>query len=130
MLEKLVTTRKGNTVINSVFATIGLILGIVVRDARIGIIVFLAVTALESGVFSLVFGLRSSWRKSDAARAVFWAVLAYFGLAFQGLTLYLIPTRWWWTYGLRQMLYLGLAVAGLNLVLTLTRTLRSAGNTE
>jgi hypothetical protein len=39
------------------------------------------------------------------------------------ITMYLWETRYWWTYELRELLYLGLALAGLNLVLTLTRVL-------
>lgn len=90
---------------------------------RTGTIVFLSVTALESGAFSLIYGLRSDWRKEPAARAVFWSVLAYFAVAAHLLTMYVSPRRFWWTDDLRELLYLGLAVAGLNLVLTVIRLL-------
>lgn len=123
MLGKLFTTRTGNRAANAVAALVGIILVITVDSSRTGTIVFLFVTALESGAFSLIYGLRSDWRKEPAARAVFWAVLAYFGLAAHLLTLYIWPRRFWWTDDLRELLYLGLAVAGLNLVLTVVRVL-------
>lgn len=123
MLGKLITTRRGNTVVNTVAALIGIALVIGIDAPRTGTIVFLCVTALESGVFSLIYGLRSDWRQEPAARAVFWAVLAYFAIATHLITMYVWPQRWWWTDDLRELLYLGLAIAGLNLVLTLVRVL-------
>lgn len=123
MLGKLIGTRKGNLAANSVFASIGIVLVIVIDSPRTGTIVFLAITALESGVFSLVYGLRSSWRQEPAARAVFWAVFAYFALSFVLLIGFLFPYRFNWFDDVRELLYLGLAVAGLNLVLTLMRVL-------
>lgn len=123
MLGKLLSTQRGTTVVTTVFALVGILLVISIDEPRTGTIVFLAVTALESGVFSLVYGLRSDWRREPAARAVFWTVLAYFAVALHLLTMYLWSVRFWWTDDLRELLYLGLAVAGLNLVLTLTRVL-------
>lgn len=123
MLGKLFTTRTGNHVANTVAALVGIVLVILVDSPRTGTIVFLSITALESGAFSLIYGLRSDWRKEPAARAVFWAVLAYFAVAAHLLTMYLWPRRFWWTDDLRELLYLGLAVAGLNLVLTVIRLL-------
>lgn len=123
MLGKLFTTPLGNRILTGTAALVGLLLVILVDHPRTGTIVFLAVTAVESGVFSLIYGLRSDWRAAPAARAVFWAVLAYFGVAAHLLTMYIWPVRFWWTDDLRQMLYLGLALAYLNLVLVLTRVL-------
>lgn len=123
MLGKLFTTRTGNHVANTVAALVGIVLVILVDSPRTGTIVFLSITALESGAFSLIYGLRSDWRKEPAARAVFWAVLAYFAVAAHLLTMYVWPRRFWWTDDLRELLYLGLAVAGLNLVLTVIRLL-------
>lgn len=123
MLGKLFGTQRGTLAINAVAALIGIILVITIDAPRTGTIVFLFVTALESGAFSLIYGLRSDWRQEPAARAVFWAVLAYFAITAHLITLYLWTTRWWWTDDLRELLYLGLAIAGLNLVLTLVRVL-------
>lgn len=123
MFAKL-TTPRGILITNTVAALVGLGLAWAIDSPRTGTIIFLAVTAVESGVFSLVYGLRSSWHREPAARAVFWAVLAYFGVAAHLLTLYLWSARFWWTASLRELLYLGLGVAGLNLVLTLGRVLR------
>lgn len=123
MLGKLITTRTGNQAVNITAALVGIVLVILVDSSRTGTIVFLTVTTVESGAFSLIYGLRSDWRKEPAARAVFWAVLAYFGVAAHLFTLYVWPRRFWWTDDLRELLYLGLAVAGLNLVLTVLRVL-------
>lgn len=124
MLAKLFTTTRGTLLLNCFAAAFGIALVIDVDSPRIGTIVFLAVTALESGVFTVVYGLRGDWHHEPAARAVFWAVLAYFGVAAHLLTLYIWTARWWWSDDLRELLYLGLAVAGLNLVLTLGRVMR------
>lgn len=124
MLGKLFTSPRGTVVLNTAALVVGIVLVISVHSPRIGTIVFLAVTAVESGLFVLIYGLRSMWWREPAARAVFWIVLAYCGLAVHLVTLYAWSARWWWTDDLRELLYLGLAVAGLNLVLTVVRVLR------
>lgn len=123
MLGKLFSTSHGNRIIIAVAGLAGLLTVTLIDSARTGTIVFLVVTAIESGVFSLIYGLRSDWRNEPAARAVFWIVLAYFGVAAHLVTMYAWPIRFWWTDDLREFLYLGLALAGLNLVLVLTRVL-------
>lgn len=119
MLGKLTAKPSKVRLINSLAFLIGIIVVIAIDTPRTGTIVFLIVTTIESGVFSLVYGLRSDWRREPAARAVFWAVFAYFGVAAQLITMYVWPVRFWWTDDLRELLYLGLALAGLNLVLVL-----------
>lgn len=121
MIRRLLGTQRGTLALNTAAAIIGTLLAILVDSPRTGTVVFLAVTTLESGTFTILYGLRSDWRKVPAARAVFWVVAAYFSVAGHLLTLYLFDARWWWTDDLREVLYLGLAVAGLNLVLTLNR---------
>lgn len=123
MLKRLLYTHKGNVVLNSIAAFIGVLLICIVGTPRAGTVVFLFVTAAESGVFSLIYGFRADWRAAPAARAVFYTVLAYFMITAHLITLYLSKKRWWWTDYLRELLYLGLVVAGLNLVLTLVRLL-------
>lgn len=123
MLGKLFTTKRGHLIVNSVAAVFGVVLVIAIDRPRDGTVVFLAVTATESGMFSLVYGLRSAWRKSEAARAVFWAVFAYFLLATELLIGFIRPYRYDWFDDVRELLYLGLAIAGLNLLLTLGRLL-------
>lgn len=125
MLRKLFTRPAHGLWVNVIATIVGIILVITVDNPRTGTTVFLAVTALESGLFSLIYGLKSQWHREPAARAVFWAVLAYFAVAAHLLTLYIWPRRFWWTDDLRELLYLGLALAGLNLVLTVVRVLRS-----
>lgn len=123
MLGKLLRSPRGIVAINSVAAVIGVCLVIAIDSPRTGTIVFLAVTSFESSTFCLVYGLRSAWWREPAARAVFWAVLAYAGLSSLLLLGFLRPYRYSWFDDLRELLYLGLAIAGLNLCLTLTRVL-------
>lgn len=123
MLGNLLLNRRTALVANTFAALLGVFLVIQIDSPRTGTIVFLAVTAVESGVFSLVYGLRSAWWRADAARAIFWTVLAYFALSSLLLVGFLRPYRYAWFDDLRELLYLGLAVAGLNLVLTLARVL-------
>jgi FtsH-binding integral membrane protein len=123
MIGRIFGTRTGNRVIMWCAAVVGLILSLTINEPRTGTMVFVAVTAVESGVFSAIYGLRSDWRQDPASRAVFWAVFAYFLIAAHLVTLYGWTTRYWWTDDLRELLYLGLVLAGLNLVLTLVRVL-------
>lgn len=123
MLGKLFKTPRGTVIINSVAAVIGICLVTLIQSPRTGTIVFLAVTSFESSTFSLVYGLRSAWWREPAARAIFWVVLAYAGLSTVLLVGFLFPYRFDWFDDVRELLYLGLAIAGLNLCLTLTRVL-------
>lgn len=123
MLGKLFGTPRGTLVLNCIAMLIGIFLVIRVDSPRTGTIWFLIVISIESGVFSLIYGLRSDWRKEPAARAVFWYVLSVFALCAQAITLYASPNRYWWTDDVRELMYMAMAVAGLNLVLTLIRVL-------
>lgn len=123
MLGKLFLTPRGTSAINAAAMVVGIYLVIAIDAPRTGTIVFLAVTSIESGIFSLIYGLRSAWWREAAARAIFWVVFAYFGLSTELLIGFLYPYRFSWFDDVRELLYLGLAVAGLNLVLTLTRVL-------
>lgn len=123
MLGKLFRKRRSTYVVNILATLVGVYLVIAIDSPRTGTIIFLAVTAVESGVFSLIYGLRSAWWRTAAARAIFWVVFAYFALSSLLLVGFLRPYRYAWFDDLRELLYLGLAVAGLNLVLTLARVL-------
>lgn len=104
-------------------AFVGLLTAYFIDDPRTGTAIFVTVTAIESGAFSVIYGFRSDWRIDPASRAIFWAVFTYFLIAAQLATMYAWPRRYWWTDDLRELLYLGLVLAGLNLVLTLVRVL-------
>jgi len=127
MLAKLFLTPRGTLVINTFATIIGILLVIAIDAPRTGTIVFLAATSFESVTFCLVYGLRSAWWREPAARAVFWAVLAYAGVStvvlFGG---YLQLDPYGWFDDLRELAYLGLVIAGLNLCLALTRVLGPA----
>lgn len=123
MPSRLFTTPRGTLILNTLATLVGIYLVIAIDSPRTGTTLFLAVTCAESGIFSLVYGLRSAWWREAAARAIFWVVLAYFLLSGQLLHMYLSTHRWWWSDDLREILYMGFAIAGLNLVLTLTRVL-------
>ncbi len=122
-LGRLVLSPRGTRTVNVIAALVGIYAAIEIDNARTGTMVFLAVTAVESGVFSLIYGLRSAWWREPAARAIFWVVFAYFALSSLLFLGFLRPYRYPWWDDLRQLLYLGLAIAGLNLVLTLMRVL-------
>lgn len=127
MPGRLLFTPKGNLLLNTTLAVVGLVLAITIDSPRTGTVIFLAVTAFESTTFSIVFGLRTAWWRVPAARAIFWVILAYAALSSLLLLGFLRPYQFWWFGELRQLLYLGLAVAGLNLCLTLTRVLGREG---
>lgn len=124
MLGKLFTTPRGTLALNTLTILIGIGLVIAVDDPFTGTKIFLAVTALESAVFSLMYGLCSQWRRQPAARAVFWAVLAYCAVSTHFLIVNVWTALYWQTENMRELMYLAMAVALLNLVLTLVRVLR------
>lgn len=121
---KLITTRGGNRIAAGVFTIFGIVAALLIDDQRTGTFLFLFVTALESWTFTVIFGWASAWRQSDPTRALFWIVFAYAALATHQLTTGWLGWRYWWTDDLRQLLYLGLALTGLNLTLTMLRVLR------
>lgn len=123
MRGNLLTTHSGTMAINTAAGLVGILAATAIDTCCSGTTFFLCVTAAESGVFVVVYGFHSSWRREPAARAVFWAVLAYCGVSTHLATLYIWPRVYWWSDDLREALYLGLAIAGLNLVLTLIRVL-------
>lgn len=126
-MKWLVETQRGNHWLLALFALAGLVLaGARARDPGAGTWVFLIVTAAESGAFVLIYGLRSSWRSEAAARAVFWLVASYFTVSAGTLALRLWPRESWAITGIRELGYLALAVAFLNLLLTLIRVIRSS----
>lgn len=123
MPSRLFTTPRGTIVLNTLAALIGILLVIIIDSPRTGTILFLVVIMLETTVFSLIYGLRSNWRREPAARAVFYFVLSIAALTLHAVTLYSSTRRFWWSDDLRELLYMGMAVAGLNLLLTLGRLL-------
>lgn len=123
MFGKLFGTVAGNRLIIWIAALVGAACVLLIDSPRTGTIVFVAVTCIESGLFSAIYGLRSDWRGEPAARAVFWSVFTYFLVAAQLLTLYVWTARPWWSDDLRELLYLFFMLAGLNLLLTVIRIL-------
>jgi hypothetical protein len=123
MLGKLFRKRRATRTANIIATVVGICLVIGIDSPRTGTVVFLAVTAVESGVFSFIYGLRSAWWRTEAARAIFWVVFAYFALSTELLIGFLRPYRYAWFDDMRELLYLGFAIAGLNLVLVLARVL-------
>ncbi|AKJ71681.1 hypothetical protein SPI1_20 [Skermania phage SPI1] len=126
-MKWLVETQRGNHWVLALFALAGLTLAVAgTRDPGAGTWRLLIVTAVESGAFVLIYGLRSSWRSEAAARAVFWLVASYFAVSAGTLALRLWPRESWAITGIREIGYLGLSVAFLNLLLTLIRAIRSS----
>lgn len=102
-------------------AVIGVVFIILARDARLGMIVFLLATCIESGLFSLIYGARSKWRSSDPARAVFWIIFSYFLVSCHILVSYFWRADYALREDIRQFLYLFMTLAGLNILLTARR---------
>lgn len=124
MPERLLTSPRIHRWMLTISTVVGLIMVVTIHDGRVGTITFLSITAAESGLFVLIYGIRSNWRHIPAARAIFWAVLGYCGVSASELAhLFWAYDGWWWTHTTRELLYLFLCIAGLNLVLVLNRTL-------
>lgn len=124
MPERLLISPRLHRWILIIASLIGAVLIITIRDGRAATITFLSITAAESGIFILIFGFRASWRGVPAARAVFWAVLGYCGVSTSELAhLFWSYSGWWWTHTTRELIYLCLCIAGLNLVFVLNRIL-------
>lgn len=102
-------------------ALMGIVFIIAVRDSRAAIVVFLLATCVESGLFSLIYGIRSKWRSSDPARAVFWIIFSYFALSCHILVSYFWRADYALREDIRQFLYLFMTLAGLNILLTARR---------
>ena len=106
------------------FFVSALITLILADNSRDGSRFMLMTAGIEAGIFSLIYGLKRAWRSGPAATAVFWIIFAYFCMA-SHVTAY---TQWKWYretfYEVQQFLYMGLALAGLNLMLTILRMRR------
>ena len=104
-----------------VFFVSALITLILADSPRDGSRFMLLAAAILAGIFSLIYGLKRAWRSGPAATAVFWIIFAYFCMA-SHMTVYM---HWKWYrdtfYEVQQFLYMGLALAGLNLMLTILR---------
>lgn len=118
-------TRRNNAVALVTIALLGLVTVLSVDNARTGTYVFLTVTTVQAWSFTLFYGFVSTWRATAAARALFWIVLTYALVTTHVLITALTRYRPDWSDDLRQFLYLGLALAGMNLILTTLRLVLS-----
>ncbi len=125
MFARIVLTKRGNQIAVATAAAIVVALVVLIDNTRTGVMTMVALSAVESGLFVIVALFLSDWRKSDAMRAVVWAVFAYHVLAAHTFTLYKFPQRYWWSDDLRELIFGGLVVAGVNLTLTIVRLVRS-----
>lgn len=118
-------TRRNNAVATAIFALLGVAAALMIKDARVGTMIFLGVTAFQSWTFTLFYGFASTWRQTAAARALFYVVFAYALLSTHILLGYWyslhVKPRPEWLDTQRQFLYLGLALAGFNLTMTTFR---------
>lgn len=120
-MKRLAVEKKVDSWILRVVGVTGVVFIVAVRDARLATIIFLLATCVESGLFSLMYGLRSQWRSSDAAKAVFWIIFSYFTLSCHILVSYFWRSDYSLREDIRQFLYLFLTLAGLNILLTVRR---------
>lgn len=114
-------TRRNNAVAMAGFALLGVAAVLAIDDSHTGTLTFLTVTAVQGWTFTVFYGVASTWRATAAARALFWIVLTYAAAA-----THILITKWTgyrppWADDLRQILYLGLALAAANLMLTTVR---------
>lgn len=118
-------TRRNNAGAMAIFALIGLVTVLSIDNARTGTYIFLTVTTVQAWSFTLFYGFASTWRATAAARALFWIVFAYALVTTHILITALTGYRPDWADDLRQFLYLGLALAAMNLILTTLRLVLS-----
>lgn len=118
-------TRRNNAGAMAIFALIGLVTVLSIDNARTGTYIFLIVTTVQAWSFTLFYGFVSTWRATAAARALFWIEFAYALVSTHILITTLTGYRPDWADDLRQFLYLGLALAAMNLILTTLRLVLS-----
>lgn len=114
-------TKRGNNVILAVFVIIGLVAVVAIRDAQLALYVFLQAAAVLSWVFVALFGLRSTWRQTDPAKALFWLGLTCALASTRGALVNVFDFQPWWIDDMGQLFYLAFITAILNMILTVAR---------
>lgn len=82
---------------------------------------YIVTMTIASGVFVILYGLRSRWRDTQPGRALMYTNLAFFALGMQICFSVLLGTEYWGRGVMRLFLYMGLALTMINLNLTLFR---------
>lgn len=129
-IPRRVISRRANQVVLSVMTVVGLILVWAIHDARLGTYLFLAFTAIQGWLFTGIYGTKSTWRATAASRALFWIIFTYTLVATQILVTGLLHYKPEWMDDVRQLLYMGLTLAGLNLLLTMVRLVAEKDSDE
>lgn len=114
-------TRRNNLILFAAAAILGTVAVLFVDSADTANRVLLFITAVQGWAFTVFYGLASTWRTTAASRALFWIVLTYSLLATHVLASVLWSVKVEWFSGVRPFLWLGLALAGFNLLLTAIR---------
>lgn len=124
-MKRLITTRKGNSVVLAICALIGLVAVVLIKDDNIGALMFVSVTSLEAWAFTLIFALKSTWRANAVSRAVLLVFGSYALLSAHITTSLITGYRPAWMIDIRQLLYLGFGLAIANITLAMVRNLVS-----
>jgi hypothetical protein len=119
-----------NHVVLAVSTAAGLAAFFAVPDREDAATGFLAVIALLGWAFVLTYGLRSRWRSTAAGRGVMRLMLCLTLICTQGMATILSDYSYPGRDIIRPILLLGVALAILDLLLTLVRIQRRTGRGE
>lgn len=111
-------------------AAAGLLAFLFVPDREALASVFLGAIAVLGWAFVGVYGFRSAWRSTAAGRGVMRLVLCLTVICTQGLVTILTDYSYPGREVIRPLLLLGIALAILDLLLTLVRLQRARGGEE
>lgn len=115
-------TRRGHMLILVSCALAGAA-GVIVVPDPVGTYLFTAITGALAWTFTLIYGLRATWRVSGPARAIFWLGLTYAIMATHVTAMSAFDFRTALAGNMRQAAYLLLALAMVNMILTTLRHL-------
>lgn len=87
---------------------------------------YIVTMTVASGIFVVLYGVRSRWRETQPGRALMYTNLAFFALGLQICFSVLLGTEYWGRGVMRLFLYMSLALTMINLNLTLFRVQNEA----
>lgn len=119
-----------NRLVLATVAIVGLIALVLVPDREAVATGFLAAIALTGWAFVGAYGIRSNWRSTAAGRGVMRLMLCLTVICTQGMVTILTDYSYPGREVIRPLLLLGIALAVLDLLLTLVRLQRARGGVD
>lgn len=116
-----------NRVVLAILTAAGLVAFVLISDREAVANAFLAAIVACGWAFVLAYGVRSQWRSTAAGRGVMRLMLCLSAICTQGLVTVLTDYSYPGREVIRPLLLLGIALAILDLLLTLVRLQRSGG---